>query len=137
MSRIVVFKTPKRLIIRDKFGTNLSEFVEFKAGKNELKILDKDAYYQSKENEQFFVYDGVGELDLEVDCKKRYDFEFLNVFFLDYFLAQAKHHQNADETDKKLVEEFVELLNTHLEEKTQKIIPPYFAAIQAKLVNGL
>lgn len=137
MTRIVNFSTSKKLIKRDKFGTNLSDFVEFSAGKNELEILDNAAYYQSKQNERFFIYGGNGELELESDCVKRYDFEHLNVFFLDYYLNNLKHHKNADKADKKLIDEYVALLNAQLESDEKKIIPPYFAAIQAKLVNGL
>lgn len=137
MNRTVNFKNDKTLIMRDKFGTNLSEFVEFKAGKHELKVLDKDAYYQSKKNEQFFIYDGNGELDLEDDCKKRYDFEHLNIVFLDYFLSHLKHHPDADKVDKKLIDDYISLVDEQLESGQKKIIPPYFSAIQAKLVNGL
>ena len=137
MSRIVNFNADKMLIMRDKFGTNLSDFVEFKAGKNELKILENTAYYQSKENERFFVYDGTGELDLEADCQKCYDFSHLNVVFLDYYLTHLKHHPNADEVDKRLIDEFVSLLDSQLKSEVQKITPPYYSAIQARLVNGL
>ena len=137
MKRVVNFATAKKLIKRDKFGTNLSEWVEFEAGKNELDILDKDAYYQSKTNERFFVYDGEGELELESECIKQYDFEHLNVFFLDFFLANQKHHKDADKTDKKLIDEFVTLLNSQFESDKPKFLPPYYAAIQAKLLNGL
>lgn len=128
MNRIVYFDKDLELIMRDKFGTNLSDFIDFKAGKNELIVLDKDAYYQSKQNERFYIYDGFGELNLQKDCVKRYNFEYLNPIFLDHFLATSKHHKQADDIDKKLIDEFIFLFDKHLN-GDKKILPPYFNEI--------
>lgn len=128
MNRIVYFHKDLQLIARDKFGTNLSDFINFKAGKNELMILDKDAYYQSKDNERFYIYDGVGELDLRKDCIKKYAFEYLNPAFVDHFLATTHYPRLADKSDKRLIDDFLFLFDKHLR-GDKKINPPYFEEI--------
>lgn len=94
---------------------------------NELEIPCENGYYQSVDNERFFIYDGQGELDFENECTKQYDFSKLNVRFLDYFLGTQKHHPNADENEKKVIENFISLMELN-EKFGNKITPPYYTA---------
>lgn len=131
MKRIVNSTRDYELFLRDRFGNTLDKKIILKAGKNELEIPAHCGYYQSSQNEFFFIYDGAGELDLESECLKKYDFEKLNVRFLDYFLGNSckEHHKNADENERKVIESFVELMNFNEGFDEPKIVPPYYTMI--------
>ena len=131
MKRVVNSAKDYELILRDRFGNDLDKKFTLKAGKNELEIPAHCGYYQSLENEFFFIYEGEGELDLESECVQKYDYEKLNYRFLDYFLGSAckKHHANADENERKLIESFVKLMDFNEKFEKPKIVPPYYAAI--------
>lgn len=133
MKRAVRFKRDLELVLKDRFGTALDEFKPYKAGLNELEIPAHCGYYQSKNNECFFVYDGDGELELESECVKKYDFENLNVKFLDFYLGERKHHAHADESEKRLVEDFCVLFSLNEMCEKPKIVPAYYAAILDKI----
>jgi hypothetical protein len=135
MTRSVIFADEIELIKRDKFGTNCSEWQKFTAGTHNLDILDKDFYYQSRENERFFIYDGVGDLKLS-ECTKKYDFEKINVIFLSHYIANDEHHADADAVDKALIEDYAELYDKFVK-GDESINPPYFKELEQKLVNGL
>lgn len=127
--RVVNTAKDYELILKDRFGNSLSKKFILKAGRNELEIPYDNGYYQSIDNERFFIYEGEGELDFKSECTKQYDFSKLNVKFLDYFLGnfQKKHHKNADENEKKTIESFVALMDFN--EKTgNKITPPYYTS---------
>lgn len=128
--RVVSVAKDYELILKDRFGNALDKKFVLKAGKNELEIPQNCGYYQSLQNERFFIYEGEGELDFEKECTQKYDFEKLNVCFLDYFLgnSQKKHHENADENEKKLIESFVKLMEFNEKCEKPKIVPPYYAA---------
>lgn len=128
--RVVNCAKDYELILKDKFGNALSRKFILKAGKNELEIPQKGGYYQSLDNERFFIYDGEGELDFENECGEEYEFTKLNIKFLDYFLGhfQTKHHFNADENEKKLIEKFIALMDFNEKFKKPKIVPPYYTS---------
>lgn len=125
--RVLNLAKDYELILKDRFGNSLSKKFVLKAGKNELEIPCENGYYQSTDNERFFIYDGQGELDFENECTKQYDFSKLNVRFLDYFLGTQKHHKNADENEKKVIENFISLMELN-EKFGNKITPPYYTA---------
>lgn len=135
-TRQINFSEDIELIFRDKFGNDLAKFQKFQKGENELIIPSKDGYYQSKTNKQFFIYEGEGVLEFPSDCLKKYDFEHLNLVFLDYYLINNKHHPNADKFDKKQIKDYLELYEKH-ENGDFKINPPFFDEIEEKLLNGL
>ena len=130
MKRVVNSARERQLILKDRFGNALDKVFTLPAGKSELEIPEHCGYYQSLENEFFFIYDGAGELDLERECVQKYDYEKLNVRFLDYFLGNGckKHHKNADENEQKLIESFVKLMDFNEKFEKPKILPPYYAA---------
>lgn len=132
MTRKLNFQSDIELKLRDKFGNDLTKFKKFLAGENELKVPSKDEYYQSKDNQQFFIYEGDGVLEFPSDCLKRYDFEHLNLVFLDYYLIHQKHHPNADSYDKKQISDYIYLSNNN----DGKIKPPYFDEVESKLIDG-
>lgn len=136
--RVVNTAKDYELILKDRFGNALDKKFVLKAGKNELEIPQNCGYYQSVQNERFFIYEGEGELDFEKECTQKYDFEKLNVRFLDYFLGnlQEKHHENADENEKKLIKSFVELMEFNEKYEKPKIIPPYYAAVLTLIFVG-
>lgn len=133
--RDILFKQNHTIILKDKFGNDLSKPFEVEKGQSALKIPLKDGYYQNAKGEKFFIYDGKGELIFEEDCTTEYDFSHLNFHFLNTFLGTNKHHKNADEKDKKLIKSFCELLEKNLNNPNKTIKPPYFAAIENKLFN--
>lgn len=133
MTRKIKFERDLELVSKDRFGNTLLPFKMYKAGLNELEINAHCAYYQSKENKCFFVYDGEGELDLERECTKKYDFEKLNLAFLDFYLGERKHHKNADESDRALIEDFCVLISLNEMLEKPKIVPAYYAAILDKI----
>ncbi len=135
MTRSVIFANEIELIKRDKFGTNCSEWQKFTAETHNLEILDKDFYYQSRENERFFIYEGTGTLDL-TQCTKKYDFEKINVYFLSHYIAKGEHHADADDVDKALIEDYAELYDKFVK-GDESINPPYFKELEQKVVNGL
>ena len=132
--RTIKFEEAKELILRDRFGNDITDFVKFETGENALFITNS-GYYQAKNNQRYFIYDGEGDLNLN-ECKKCFDFTNLNLFYLDYFLSNLKHHDSSDKADRELIELYAELLNTHLE-GDERINPPYFSEIQQKLLKGL
>lgn len=141
--RIVIFDKSYELILKDKFGNDLSSFKRYTCDTNEdgeevatkfsLEIPQKDGYYQSKDNERFYIYKGEGELDLS-ECVK-WDFEKLNVVFLDFYLTQNRHNFAADEVDRASIERFCEFNTKYGESK--KIVPPYYEKILTQLVMGI
>lgn len=133
MKRAVNFGKDYELVLKDRFGNPQGEFINYKAGLNELEIPSHAWYYQSKDNERFFIYEGEGELELESECTQDFNFENVNVVFLDFYLANQKHHKNADESDRKLVEKFVILFSLNELCEKAKIVPPYYE----KLMNAI
>lgn len=132
--RTIKFSKEKMLILKDKFGGDITDFKKFYEGENALYITNS-GYYQSRENERFYIYEGSGELNLN-ECRTRYDFTGLNLVYLDFYLSNLKHHESADKADRDIIELYAELLNKHLEGDT-RIKPPYFEEIQQKLLKGL
>ena len=146
-TREITFETSKELVLKDKFGNDLSEWKIFKLEKTgsgaeisqkfTLEIPQKDSYYQSRENERFFIYDGVGELKLS-ECTEKWDFSEINLPFLDYFAAKGEHEPSADDKDKELIEKFMDFqskFGTDFEKL--KIKPPYYKFILETLATGL
>lgn len=133
MKRKILNNKDYELVLKDKFGNNLGLFFTLKAGENELEIPFNNGYYQSKNNEQFFIYDGDGVLNFESECIKKYDFEELNLHFLDYFLGNGEHDKNADSVDIKLIDDFFELLNFNETQEKAKITPPRYDFLLGKV----
>ena len=146
-TREITFETSKELVLKDKFGNDLSEWKSYKCEKNAdgaetatkftLEIPQKDSYYQSRENERFFIYDGTGELKLS-ECTEKWDFSEINLPFLDYFAAKGEHEPSADDKDKELIEKFMDFQSTFgTDFDTLKIKPPYYKFILETLATGL
>lgn len=135
MKRTIQNAKDYELILKDRLGNALSKPFFIKSGKNELEINAKKQYYQSKEGEKFFIYEGEGILDFENECTKEYNFERLNFHFLNLFLGSGKHHKAADENDIKIINDFLALLEFN-EKNHNKIKPFYYERITNKLLKG-
>ncbi len=136
MRRQVEAKKDYKLILKDRFSNPQGKAFELKAGLNELECPAFGGYYQSEDNERFFIYEGEGVLELEIECVKEYNFENINMTFLDFYLGNHKHHKNADESDKKIIENFLTLFNLNEMLEKPKIVPPFYAAILARIFNN-
>lgn len=137
MSRIVNFSKDYELVLKDRFGNPQGEFITYKKGENELEIPSHAGYYQSKNNERFFIYEGDGVLELESECIKEYNFENLNIVFLDFYLINQQHHAQADESDRKIVENFTMLFNLNEMCEKAKIVPSYYEKTLERLLGDI
>ena len=135
MKRQVKAAKSYELVLKDRLGNTISKPFFLQVGLNELETNLKKEYYQSNENEKFFIYEGIGILDLEKDCIQEFDFERLNFHFLNYFLGKNKHHKSADENDKKIINNFLSLLEFNLKNPTKYIKPFYYERIEKKLFD--
>lgn len=123
-----------KLYAKDRFGNVMDiEPLSLRKGEIELEILKNEAYYQDDENVILYLYKGNGILEYENTLKK-YDFEYLNVAFLDEFLSTNKMPQNADNFDQRLIKEFLEVYALN-EKKKDYILPPFYEAKQSELLS--
>ena len=112
--------------IIDKYENKI-EKLELNNGINNLAVLQSGLSYKDSLGNKFLVYPCESTLSFEI-AKKCFDFSNLNVYFLDYYCTFLKHHNNASDRDRELVQSFIECFN-------YKISPIGFIKIQKQLLG--